>query len=215
MRDGLPCGEGGRRAERGGQGRQGGRHRPLRHGRGALLPALRKGAVMGKVIRSDKTEKLEEAVAKQAASLDPAQKEFVLAELKTYMWNKQKERQEAARAGSAARSRHRRLRGIPQLRRLGQAVQAAASDSRGAIEPVLAYNALAEGYGIGAIGSGCVFGRLIHAVKRGDFCNYLAICTRTAQLSARFKCAHVNDLQKQEMPCDFFSARAGPLNFVR
>jgi len=35
----------------------------------------------------DKTEKLEDAVAKQAASLDPAQKEFVLAEFETYKWN--------------------------------------------------------------------------------------------------------------------------------
>ena len=29
-------------------------------------------------------------VKKQAKALDPAQKEFVFAELKTYMWNKQK-----------------------------------------------------------------------------------------------------------------------------
>lgn len=42
---------------------------------------------MGKVIRFDKTEKLEEAVAKQASSLDPAQREFVLAEFETYKWN--------------------------------------------------------------------------------------------------------------------------------
>jgi hypothetical protein len=33
---------------------------------------------------------LEQNVKKQAKALDPAQKEFVLAELKTYMWNKQK-----------------------------------------------------------------------------------------------------------------------------
>lgn len=37
--------------------------------------------------KQGKTEKLEEAVAKQAASLDPAQKEFVLAEFETYKWN--------------------------------------------------------------------------------------------------------------------------------
>lgn len=48
---------------------------------------------MGKVIRSDKTEKLEEAVAKQAASLDPAQKEFVLAEFETYKWNAKRQRE--------------------------------------------------------------------------------------------------------------------------
>lgn len=33
---------------------------------------------------------LEQNVKAQAKALDPAQKEFVLAELKTYMWNKQK-----------------------------------------------------------------------------------------------------------------------------
>ena len=33
---------------------------------------------------------LELNVKAQAKNLDPAQKEFVLAELKTYMWNKQK-----------------------------------------------------------------------------------------------------------------------------
>ena len=33
---------------------------------------------------------LEQNVKAQAKNLDPAQKEFVLAELKTYMWNKQK-----------------------------------------------------------------------------------------------------------------------------
>ena len=33
---------------------------------------------------------LESNVKAQANNLDPAQKEFVLAELKTYMWNKQK-----------------------------------------------------------------------------------------------------------------------------
>lgn len=33
---------------------------------------------------------LELNVKAQAKALDPAQKEFVLAELKTYMWNKQK-----------------------------------------------------------------------------------------------------------------------------
>lgn len=32
-------------------------------------------------------ERLEEAVLKQAANLDPAQKEFVLAEFETYKWN--------------------------------------------------------------------------------------------------------------------------------
>lgn len=31
--------------------------------------------------------KLEDAVRKQAASLDPAQREFVLAEFETYQWN--------------------------------------------------------------------------------------------------------------------------------
>ena len=36
---------------------------------------------------SDRIVKLEEAIAKQAASLDPAQREFVLAEFETYKWN--------------------------------------------------------------------------------------------------------------------------------
>lgn len=35
----------------------------------------------------DRIEKLEAAVAKQAESLDPAQREFVLAEFETYKWN--------------------------------------------------------------------------------------------------------------------------------
>lgn len=34
-----------------------------------------------------KESKLEEAVQKQASSLDPAQREFVLAEYETYKWN--------------------------------------------------------------------------------------------------------------------------------
>ena len=34
-----------------------------------------------------KTKKLEDAIRKQAASLDPAQREFVLAEFATYQWN--------------------------------------------------------------------------------------------------------------------------------
>ena len=37
-----------------------------------------------------KPSNLEKAVRAQAESLDPAQKEFVLAELKTYLWNKRK-----------------------------------------------------------------------------------------------------------------------------
>ena len=37
--------------------------------------------------KNDKLAKLEEAVRKQADSLDPAQKEFVLAEYETYKWN--------------------------------------------------------------------------------------------------------------------------------
>ena len=42
---------------------------------------------MAKKETFDKTAKLEEAVTKQAASLDPAQKEFVMAEFETYKWN--------------------------------------------------------------------------------------------------------------------------------
>lgn len=34
-----------------------------------------------------KLDKLQEAVEKQAANLDPAQREFVLAEFRTYKWN--------------------------------------------------------------------------------------------------------------------------------
>ena len=34
-----------------------------------------------------RTEKLKNAIEKQAASLDPAQREFVMAELRTYIWN--------------------------------------------------------------------------------------------------------------------------------
>lgn len=37
--------------------------------------------------KEDKLAKLEEAVKKQADSLDPAQREFVLAEFETYKWN--------------------------------------------------------------------------------------------------------------------------------
>lgn len=37
--------------------------------------------------KDDKLAKLEEAVRKQADSLDPAQREFVLAEFETYRWN--------------------------------------------------------------------------------------------------------------------------------
>jgi len=37
-----------------------------------------------------KLAKLEEAVKNQADSLDPAQREFVLAELETYRWNAEK-----------------------------------------------------------------------------------------------------------------------------
>jgi len=37
--------------------------------------------------KDDRLEKLEEAVRNQADSLDPAQREFVLAELETYKWN--------------------------------------------------------------------------------------------------------------------------------
>lgn len=37
-----------------------------------------------------KTSNLEKSVRAQADNLDPAQREFVLAELKTYLWNKRK-----------------------------------------------------------------------------------------------------------------------------
>ena len=37
-----------------------------------------------------KLDKLEEAVGKQAQSLDPAQREFILAELETFKWNARK-----------------------------------------------------------------------------------------------------------------------------
>lgn len=37
--------------------------------------------------KDDKLMELEEAVRKQADSLDPAQREFVLAEFETYKWN--------------------------------------------------------------------------------------------------------------------------------
>lgn len=37
--------------------------------------------------KDDRLAKLEEAVRNQADSLDPAQREFVLAELETYKWN--------------------------------------------------------------------------------------------------------------------------------
>ena len=38
----------------------------------------------------NKLEKLQEAVERQAANLDPAQREFVLEELRTYQWNAKK-----------------------------------------------------------------------------------------------------------------------------
>ena len=37
--------------------------------------------------KADKTAKLENEVKNQAASLDPAQREFVMAEFETYKWN--------------------------------------------------------------------------------------------------------------------------------
>ena len=37
--------------------------------------------------KADKLVQLEDAVEKQAANLDPAQREFVMAELETYKWN--------------------------------------------------------------------------------------------------------------------------------
>lgn len=37
--------------------------------------------------KDSKLAKLEEAVEKQASNLDPAQREFVLAEFETYKWN--------------------------------------------------------------------------------------------------------------------------------
>ena len=45
-----------------------------------------------KIIQLDMTKKLEDAVKKQADSLDPAQREFVLAEFETYKWNAKRQR---------------------------------------------------------------------------------------------------------------------------
>lgn len=36
--------------------------------------------------------KLQQAVEKQAANLDPAQREFVMAELRTYLWNERNQK---------------------------------------------------------------------------------------------------------------------------
>lgn len=44
---------------------------------------------MGKVIPFEKTKALEEAVRKQAANLDPAQREFVKAQFEHYKWNEE------------------------------------------------------------------------------------------------------------------------------
>lgn len=49
-----------------------------------------------------KLAKLEEAVRKQADSLDPAQREFVLAEFETYRWNAAKIEELQGRIGSDA-----------------------------------------------------------------------------------------------------------------
>lgn len=40
-----------------------------------------------KAVKTGKLAALEAAIAKQAESLDPAQREFVLAEFETYKWN--------------------------------------------------------------------------------------------------------------------------------
>ena len=42
---------------------------------------------------ADKTAELEKAVENQAKSLDPAQREFVLAEFETYKWNAKRQRE--------------------------------------------------------------------------------------------------------------------------
>ena len=46
-----------------------------------------RGKVGDDAAMTGKTKKLEGAIRKQAASLDPAQREFVLAEFDTYQWN--------------------------------------------------------------------------------------------------------------------------------
>ena len=60
---------------------------------------------MRKAKGDSRLEKLEDAVRKQAGTLDPAQREFVLAEFDMYRWNAERSTSCSARSGNATGSR--------------------------------------------------------------------------------------------------------------